>query len=110
MKVVYAATSAVHLLVLISTFSFNSDWNSNVNSAQQFGDIDIIRILTNLTASAIMLTPILLWSTTIRKYDAQPIVILWGGLIFSALVCLLYKEDYELESWTPSPSVQMIAY
>jgi hypothetical protein len=94
-KVVYAATSAVHLFVLVARFGFSSDPPAlNTNSAQAYADIDFIGILPNLTASAIMLTPILLWSTTVRKYEAQAIIIWWGCIGFAALACLLYNINH----------------
>ncbi|CZR58194.1 uncharacterized protein PAC_08085 [Phialocephala subalpina] len=95
----YAAVSAVHLFALSSRFSFNADAESSTTSAQPFADIDFVGILPNLTASAIMLTPILLWSTTVRKNDAQSIVVWWGILIFAALVCLLVNwNSFNLDS------------
>ncbi|KAF8849396.1 hypothetical protein BDZ45DRAFT_732259 [Acephala macrosclerotiorum] len=95
----YAAVSAVHLFALTSRFGFKADAVSNTVSAQPFADIDFVGILPNLTASAIMLTPILLWSTTVRKNDAQSIVVWWGILIFSALVCLLWNWNrFNLDS------------
>lgn len=86
----YAGTSAVHLFALTARFGFKHHVPAfDVSSSQQFADVDIIGILPILSASAIMVTPILLWSTTVRKFDAQAIIVWWGILIFTALAVLL---------------------
>ncbi|KAE8443917.1 hypothetical protein EG329_001227 [Mollisiaceae sp. DMI_Dod_QoI] len=100
----YAAVSAIHLFTLVGYFRFSeTEPSPNTNSATEFADVDFVGILPNLTASAIMLTPILLWSTTVRKNEAQSIVVWWGVLIFAALACLLFKFNGfyldELESF-----------
>ena len=49
------------------------------------GDMDLQAIFPILAASSIMLTPILNWSTQIRKH-ARAIAVCWGLLIFTAFV------------------------
>ncbi|OCL03462.1 hypothetical protein AOQ84DRAFT_381611 [Glonium stellatum] len=42
-----------------------------------------------------MLTPILMWSTTVGQHDAQPVVLYWGVLIFAALWLIVYTCFYQ---------------
>ncbi|KAF4629371.1 hypothetical protein G7Y89_g8776 [Cudoniella acicularis] len=95
----YSATAAIHLLALVTNFQWGSEggglsrfnetgWNSE--TSKPFGDVDFFGIFPILTASGIMLTPILMWSTTVREYRAQSIIIYWGILIFAGLICSLY--------------------
>ncbi|KAK2780877.1 hypothetical protein FQN52_002028 [Onygenales sp. PD_12] len=112
----YAATAAIHLFILASKFQFGNppprepaygnfikdlwaDWDSN--SSVAYGDVDVFGIYPILTTAGIMLTPILKWSSTIRKHRAQAIVVYWGILIFAALVLnlkLTSFTDWDLNS------------
>jgi hypothetical protein len=52
-------------------------------------DVDMSPIFSILSAGAIMVTPILIWSDILRSEAARtlrPIVVLWGILIVGALI------------------------
>ena len=55
------------------------------------GDADLVGIYPVLVAGCIMLTPILNWSTTVRKNKAGAIIVYWGCLMFAALIATLSK-------------------
>ena len=86
----YAATASVHAFALLLRFKYelpsftNLDWISP--PPDEFGDLDLQAIFPILVAGSIMLTPILSFSTTVRKHEAHSVVIFWGILIFCALV------------------------
>ena len=86
----YAATASVHALALLQRFKYrtpsleNLEWISA--PLDQLGDLDLWAIFPILVAGSIMLTPILSFSTTVRKHEAHSVVIFWGILIFCALV------------------------
>jgi hypothetical protein len=85
----YAAVSAVHMLALVTNFGFGTPddpkgWN--INSSKAYGDVDVFGIYPILSAAAIMLTPILNWSVSVRANEAQMVVVYWGALVFAALV------------------------
>jgi hypothetical protein len=80
----YAATVAVHALALLTQFQWRKMNRNNMESSQSYGDIDIVGAQAILTAALIMTTPILNWSTSIRRDKAQVVVVLWGLLIFVA--------------------------
>src|SRR5204862_799936 len=83
--------AAVHLFAIISNYQFAADPSLfDIRSSTGYGDIDIVGIYLILSAAAIMLAPILKWSTSIRKLRAQAVVVYWGMLIFAALVPALY--------------------
>lgn len=79
----YSATVAVHALALLTQFGWHTGY-PNIQSSQPFGDIDILGAQVVLTAALVMMTPILNWSTSVRRDRAQIIVVLWGLLIFVA--------------------------
>lgn len=83
----YAAVSAVHMLALVTNFDFGTpDPGWDINSSKDYGDVDVFGIYPILSAAAIMLTPILNWSVSVRANEAQMVVVYWGALIFAALV------------------------
>ncbi|OBT63728.1 hypothetical protein VE03_06164 [Pseudogymnoascus sp. 23342-1-I1] len=81
----YAAVSAVHLFALVGTFGFKDPGGWNPDSSKDYMDLDLLGIFPILTASGIMLTPILMWSNTVRRHHAQPVIVCWGALVFVAL-------------------------
>ncbi|KAL5346455.1 hypothetical protein ACLOAV_008726 [Pseudogymnoascus australis] len=81
----YAAVSAVHFFALVGSFQFLNPGYWDGESAKEFMDLDLLGIFPILTASGIMLTPILMWSSTVRKHHAQAVIVCWGALIFIAL-------------------------
>jgi hypothetical protein len=91
----YAAVSAVHMLALVTNFDFGTPqpgWD--INSSKAYGDVDVYGIYPILSAAAIMLTPILNWSVSVRANEAQMVVVYWGALIFAALVpAWLYSNN-----------------
>ena len=86
----YAATASVHAFALLLRFKYelpsftNLDWISL--PPDKLGDLDLQAIFPILVAGSIMLTPILSFSTTVRKHQAHYVVIFWGILIFCAMV------------------------
>ena len=86
----YAATASVHALALLQRFKYetpsfmNLDWISL--PPDKLGDLDLQAIFPILVAGSIMLTPILSFSTTVRKHEAHWVVIFWGILVFCAMV------------------------
>ena len=86
----YAATASVHALALLQRFKYetpsvtNLDWISL--PPDKLGDLDLQAIYPILVAGSIMLTPILSFSTTVRKHAAHSVVVFWGILIFCAMV------------------------
>ena len=77
------------MLALVSKFNFsNYDFYAFYQqlSSKDFGDIDVYGIYPVLSAAAIMITPILNWSVSIRSSRAQPVVIWWAVLVLVALV------------------------
>ncbi|KAK2803546.1 hypothetical protein FQN50_006981 [Emmonsiellopsis sp. PD_5] len=116
----YAATAAIHLFILTSKFQFGmppprkpeygnfikdlwANWDSN--SSVAYGDVDVFGIYPILTTAGIMLTPILKWSSTIRKHRAQAIVVYWGILIFAALVPTLLLTSFSEWEVNSPPSL-----
>ncbi|KFY79006.1 hypothetical protein V499_01956 [Pseudogymnoascus sp. VKM F-103] len=85
----YAAVSAVHLFALVGSFGFSDPGGWDPESAKAYMDLDILGIFPILTASGIMLTPILMWSTTVRRHNAQAVIVCWGALILVALATCL---------------------
>lgn len=100
----YAAVSAVHLFAIIALYAGQALGlsASAAYSTQQYKDVDVWGIFPIIATSGIMLTPILMWSKSIRLYDdtenkpaeerrykVQPVIIYWGLLIFAALVALI---------------------
>ena len=86
----YAATASVHAFILLLRYRYRTPTLSNLDWIQmppkELGDIDLQAIFPILVAGSIMLTPILNFSTTIRKHEAHSVVVIWGVLVFCALV------------------------
>lgn len=75
-------------------YDYNTDVESSdvireSRSPRYYGDTDLSGIFPILVAGCIMLTPILNWSTMIRKHHAQPVVLYWGIIMFFALIFTL---------------------
>ncbi|KFY19875.1 hypothetical protein V491_04150 [Pseudogymnoascus sp. VKM F-3775] len=85
----YAAVSAVHLFALVGSFRFLDPGYWDGDSTKDYMEIDLLGIFPILTASGIMLTPILMWSSSVRKHHAQAVIVCWGALIFIALATCL---------------------
>ncbi|KAF2088809.1 hypothetical protein K490DRAFT_64022 [Saccharata proteae CBS 121410] len=105
----YAATSAIHLFILLAKYRFdplNELFSvTDAESATKYGDPDIFGIFPILAFSAVMVTPVLNWSSTVRKSKAQPVVIYWGILIIAALIpATIYMSRCLYTSWTISGS------
>jgi hypothetical protein len=104
----YAAVAAVHMLALVMNFDFGTPQSDlpkgwNINSSKGYGDVDVYGIYPILSAAAIMLTPILNWSVSIRANEAQMVVVYWGALVFAALVpAWLYNNNIK-EWWINFP-------
>jgi hypothetical protein len=103
---IYAAVSAVHMLALVANFDFGTpdDPNGwNINSSKAYGDVDVFGIYPILSAGAIMLTPILNWSVSVRANEAQMVVVYWGALVFAALVPAWIYNNNIKEWWINYP-------
>jgi hypothetical protein len=81
----YSTTTAVHALALLAQFKWQYGY-PNMESSQAYGDPDIWGTYPILLAAVVMTTPILNWSTNVRRHKAQVIMVLWGTLCFVALV------------------------
>lgn len=101
----YSALAAIHLFVLLTWYRWGyppgentyGEWDSN--SSILYGDIDYYGIFPVLTATAVMLTPILTWSSTIRTHEARVVIIYWALLIFVAMIPTIYLW-VNYDSWT----------
>ena len=86
----YAATASVHAFALLLRYRYESPSLTNLDwiylPPDKLGDLDLQAIFPILVAGSIMLTPILSFSTTVRKHEAHSVVIFWGILIFCAMV------------------------
>jgi hypothetical protein len=105
----YAAVSAVHMLALVTNFDFGTPESDlpngwNMNSSKGYGDVDVYGIYPILSAAAIMLTPILNWSVSVRANEAQMVVVYWGALVFAALVPAWLYNNYIREWWINFPA------
>lgn len=101
----YSAIAAIHLFVLLTWYGWGTPPGENTwfgwdsNSSKLYGDIDYYGIFPVLTATAVMLTPILTWSSTIRTHEARVVMIYWALLIFVAMIPTIYLW-YNFDSWT----------
>lgn len=86
----YAATASVHAFALLLRYKYHTPNLTNLDwiylPPKELGDIDLQAIFPILVAGSIMLTPILNFSTTVRKHEAHSVVIFWGVLLFCAMV------------------------
>jgi hypothetical protein len=101
----YSALAAVHLFVLLTWYRFKSyswpflaDSSENTNSSVQYGDVDYYGIFPIITATVVMLTPILTWSSTIRTHEARVVMVYWALLIFAAMIPTIYFFQHP---WSP---------
>lgn len=100
----YSALAAIHLFVLLTWYRWGFPFGENSfgwdsNSSILYGDIDYIGIFPVLTATAVMLTPILTWSSTIRTHEARVVIVYWALLIFAAMIPTIYLW-INAENWT----------
>ena len=88
----YSAVSAIHVFTFLVQFGWgmpvlNEHWVfCNKTTSQPYGDIDLFGAWPILIASAITFAQILNWSISVQRNEAQIIVVLWGCLVFTALV------------------------
>jgi hypothetical protein len=115
----YSAIAAIHFFVLQGTFRWGfanaenpGPWPGNIgwdsSSAKGGGDIDFWGIFPVLTVTGVMLAPILAWSSTFRKHEARPVIVIWAALIFAAMVPALIRFwEYLHEGWSEAvlPSI-----
>ncbi|KAL9599314.1 MAG: hypothetical protein Q9219_003941 [cf. Caloplaca sp. 3 TL-2023] len=85
---VYSGTAAIHALSLASRFNFKQ-YDGGIHDdnvlAAELGDLDMNAIWVIVSSGCLMLTPIINWSTTIRKH-ARVITVYWGLLLFTGLI------------------------
>jgi hypothetical protein len=106
----YSTVAAIHLFVLLGLYKFGqpdentsqlahglSAWDSN--TAVTGGDIDVWGIMPVISASAVMLTPIMAFSNTFRSHRARALVIYWAIIIFVAMALLYAKVLYNGTDW-----------
>ena len=89
----YAATAALHAIVLFIMYKWTAPEHANLYPAEAFKDIDIVPISAILGMSAVMLAPILNWSLSVRRHRARIIIVFWGLLILSALYPVFLYSD-----------------
>jgi hypothetical protein len=85
------ATAQVCLFIaqVTATCAQVSKWKWNLKRSRLLCEYPGIYLI--LVAGCIMLTPILNWSTTVRKHQAGAIIVYWGLLTFAALIATLTK-------------------
>jgi hypothetical protein len=109
----YSAIAAIHFFVLQGTFQWGiaggessgpgagliGPWDST--SAKGGGDIDFWGVFPVLTVTGVMLAPILAWSSTFRKHEARPVIVIWAALVFAALIPALIRFwEYLHDGWS----------
>ena len=107
----YSSLAAIHLFVLLAWYGWKSppgeipgyDWNSD--SSKLYGEIDFFGIFPILTATTVMLTPILTFSSTVRLHEARVIMVYWALLIFAAMIPTIYLWVSSSWSLNTFPSV-----
>lgn len=87
----YSAGACLHAFALFARYHY--DWPDYDDAAwytmipKYYGDIDLQGIFPVLVAGCIALPPILNWSYLLRgSKGAKPVVILWGAMMFSAVI------------------------
>ena len=95
----YSGSAAIHLFALVVRYHFDY-WNFEGARPPTtfFGDIDALPMLPILGAACIMITPLLLFSTTIRQLKARPVIVWWGLLCFTAFVIVQVEQ---WRGWEP---------
>ena len=101
----YAASAAVHAFALLNLYHGYTIPGLHYAvalphdaKASDYGDLDLAGIFPILVAGCIMLTPILNWSTGIVREHARTVTVLWGSLIFAAVVPTLFAVWGRLHS------------
>ncbi|KAI9802087.1 MAG: hypothetical protein M1833_002008 [Piccolia ochrophora] len=98
----YSGTAAIHAFSLSVRYDYKP-YSGSVHDptmpANELGDLDMNAIWLILSSGCIMLTPLLNWSTTIRREikNMRAIMIWWGFLVFAGLVCAMvatYTEHH----------------
>jgi hypothetical protein len=105
--IVYSATAAVHLFILLGLYRFgmpsdNGVPPSDVNDASGFGDPDFFGIAPVISLTVVLLTPMLHWSETFRSHSSKIVIQCWAVLIFTASVAFLaligeYGTDWNVD-------------
>ena len=88
----YAGSAAIHIFALMARFKFTSYPNDDSVGkipAGELGDIDLYALWAIVSSGCIMLTPLLLWSSTIRKLGLRPLLVYWGLLMYAAFICAM---------------------
>jgi hypothetical protein len=100
----YSALAAIHLFILLAWFKFGDpagysplSWNKDTSKA--YGDIDYYGIFPIITATVVMIAPLLTWSSTIRTHEARIVMVYWAVLIFAATIptIFLWDKDFNLD-------------
>ncbi|KAF1983766.1 hypothetical protein K402DRAFT_435568 [Aulographum hederae CBS 113979] len=93
----YSAVAAFHLFVLLGRYDFKAgNWAFDLlagdpRSSKAYGDPDFFAIFAILQASAIMLIPILNWSSSVRRHQSRAILLCWATVILTGLsLCEIY--------------------
>lgn len=86
----YAATASVHAFALLLRYRYHTPTLTSLDwiylPPKELGDVYLQAIFPILVAGSIMLTPILSFSTTVKRHEAHSVIIFWGVLVFCALV------------------------
>ena len=94
----FAASASVHAFALLVRYARLAK--------DELQDTDLYAIFPILVAGSIMLTPILNFSTTVRKHEAHSVIIFWGVLLFCALVPTFFMV---YEGFGPSLAFSQVA-
>lgn len=94
----YSAGACLHAFALFARYKY--DWPGNDTAAwystmapKYYGNIDLQGIFPILVADCIALPPILNWSYLLRgSKGAKPVVILWGAMMFAAVILSLISS------------------
>jgi hypothetical protein len=102
----YSATAAVHALALLTQYGWTNG-RSNMQSAKEFGDLDLYGTMPILLTASVVFTPILNWSKNVRRDKAQIVMVLWGILCFAALVPVAVyisttRDSKPFHDWSPN--------
>ena len=100
----YSSVAAIHAITLLVQFRWTNpseEWD--LLSSKAFGDTDIYPIKVILIVASLLSTPVLNWSTSVRRHRAQLIILLWGllivGALFPVFIYTSYPKKGPLRNW-----------
>ena len=100
----YSSVAAIHAIILLAQFHWTNpveEWD--LVSSKAFGDTDIHPIKVILIVATLLSTPILNWSTSVRRHRAQIIIYFWvlllGGALLPVFIYTSYPKRGPLHNW-----------